>query len=121
MVEFEQSEFVSREPIANESEKEVKGKAGPLSRTSSALQLPTLGANGGGAGISKAFENALKARVAAQGLANGEDKEGPMTPRPMYGNGATTPGGGLFGTMSGYGLGATMSPHNPVWKHEVSL
>lgn len=168
-MQFEQSEFVSREPIASESEKEVKGKAGPLSRTSSALALPSLvgvasgaGSNGGIAGgISRAFENAAgtngrsgKTGATSNGNGSGfttgsrlpgipsshgsnhssssssdestaaqhQQPSGllPTTPRGYYsGSGAVTPGAG--GPGGGGGLFGVMSPHNPVWKHEVSL
>ena len=141
VVQFEQSEFVSREPIASESEKEVKGKAGPLSRTSSALALPSLSAAAAGlsGGISRAFESIpRKSRIAPTSAAtppgaiasshssSSSSDEGSgggahsgsarpsktATPRAHPDSGAATPGGGLFGVMS---------PHNPVWKHEVSL
>lgn len=139
VVQFEQSEFVSREPIASENEKEVKGKAGPLSRTSSALALPSLSAAASGlsGGISKAldFSRANKAAattaatppgaIASSHSSSSSSDEGSgvahlgstkpsttTTPRLFPGSGAATPGGGLFGVMS---------PHNPVWKHEVSL
>ncbi|KAF8311143.1 Pkinase-domain-containing protein [Clavulina sp. PMI_390] len=102
VVQFEQSEFVSREPIASEMEKEVKGKAGPLSRTSSALALPSLAgaANASmmaGGGISRAFDKAAKATTAGA---------------------PPTTGSKLSGIPSLFGV---MSPHNPVWKHEVSF
>lgn len=77
VLQFEQSEFVSREPIASESEKEVKGKAGPLSRTSSSFNLSgtltpggsnflTPGATTTQGGLSKAFEKAARERAALQ-------------------------------------------------------
>ena len=103
VVQFEQSEFVSREPIASEAEKEVKGKAGPLSRTSSAIALPALNASG----ISRAFEAAVRAKAAF-----GAGSTPSSNNSSLDGSGSRTPGAGLFGSMS---------PHNPVWKHEVSL
>lgn len=140
VVQFEQSEFVSRGPIASENEKEVKGKAGPLSRTSSALALPSLSAAASGlsGGINKAFNSgsrinkatattsattagdiasSLGSNSSSDESTNGVHSDSArarqtMTPRAYPDSGATTPGGGLFGAMS---------PHNPVWKHEVSL
>ena len=152
----------------NHTEKEVKGKAGPLSRTSSALALPSLGDAGSRltGGISKAFakqssnlasllptttetqapgtptggiprsngsdgsdgSDGAAARMralltpGAGGPGTATPSAGPVAAARSYfagtplgsgsGSGTLTPGGGLFGTMS---------PHNPVWKHEVSL
>jgi hypothetical protein len=98
VVQFEQNEFVSREPIT-ESGKEAKGVPGPLSRTNSSNALGTLGASG----ITRAFE------AAAARLRN---TTGPpaASSSGASGSGALTPG--LFGPIS---------PHNPVWKHQVSL
>lgn len=126
----------------------MKGKAGPLSRTSSALALPSLAGASIAGGISRAFETAARAKASANAASNAttngtmtpfangrlpgipsslgsnnsdsdESSTGaqaattlPTTPRAYPGSGAATPGGGLFGAMS---------PHNPVWKHEVSL
>ena len=99
VVQFEQNEFVSRDPT-EETDKEVKGVAfSTVSRTSSSTALSTLGAinnkangrNSGGA----------SARSSAQ-----------PTPSSSLGSGKSQLGG-MFG--------GRISAHNPVWKHEVSL
>ena len=100
VVQFEQNEFVSRDPT-EETDKEVKGVAtSTLSRTSSSAALSSLdainnralnGLNGGGA----------SARGSAQ-----------PSPSSSLGSGKSQ-----LGEM----FGGRISAHNPVWKHEVSL
>ncbi|KAH9918231.1 Pkinase-domain-containing protein [Epithele typhae] len=99
VVQFEQNEFVSRDPT-EETDKEVKGIAiSTLSRTSSSQAVQTLGAinnrangrNSGGASTRSSAE---------------------PTPSSSVGSGKSQPAG-VFG--------ARISAHNPVWKHEVSF
>lgn len=125
VVQFEQNEFVSRDPI-HELEKEVKGTATNLSRNSSSSALSALGAIN-----SRAIEQAKRSTANSAASSpqssvssnkstrsvpylNG-DGRGPgvsgTAPSVSNGNGASL-GGGLFGRLSA---------HNPVWKHEVSL
>lgn len=95
VVQFENNEFVSRDPISDK-EKEVKGTAQPLSRNNSSSALTSLAASG----ISRAFEAAVN-----RGLSRAAGSATPTSEKPA--------GGLLFGS--------TMSPHNPTWKHEVTL
>ncbi|KAL6309612.1 kinase-like protein [Sparassis latifolia] len=97
VVQFEQNEFVSRDPT-DESDKEVKGVA--ISRNSSSIALSALGA-----------------------ISNKASAVTPVRPYNVRSSGTVTPsasgsskpfGGGYYG-------GARISAHNPVWKHEVSF
>jgi hypothetical protein len=93
VVQFEQNEFVSREPT-DETEKEVKGIAIALSRNGSSNALTALGviaakrAVGNTDTSTSSSSSSNKATLAVN------------TPVPLFGR---------------------MSAHNPVWKHEVSL
>lgn len=103
VVQFEQNEFISRDPT-DEYDKEVKGVATNLSRNSSSTALSALGA------ISS------KANRAA-GSATPTHK-GSTVHTPSSSNGSTKPAPlGLAAHM----FGSRISPHNPVWKHKVSL
>lgn len=95
VVQFENNEFVSRDPISDK-EKEVKGVAQPLSRNNSSTALTSLAASG----IARAFEAASRATG--------------RLPPPPPSPGLEKPAGGLL-------FGSTMSPHNPTWKHEVTF
>ncbi|KAG8924212.1 hypothetical protein FRC01_011801 [Tulasnella sp. 417] len=95
VVQFENNEFVSRDPISDK-EKEVKGVAQPLSRNNSSSALTSLAASG----IARAFEAASRATG--------------RLPPPPPSPGLEKPAGGLL-------FGSTMSPHNPTWKHEVTF
>ncbi|KAG8960477.1 hypothetical protein FRC03_006484 [Tulasnella sp. 419] len=98
VVQFEHNEFVSREPTTD-TDKEVKGVPQPLSRNSSSTALASLAASG----IARAFEAASRARSST----------GPnLTPQPSS---------AVSGTSSPSPFGSGLSPHNPVWKHEVSF
>ncbi|KAI0353554.1 Pkinase-domain-containing protein [Trametes cingulata] len=94
VVQFEQNEFVSRDPT-DETDKEVKGVATNLSRNSSSTALSALGA------ISDKVKGNGSARSSAQ-----------ATPSSSLGSGKSQLAG-LFGSR--------ISAHNPVWKHEVSF
>ncbi|OJA15277.1 hypothetical protein AZE42_00941 [Rhizopogon vesiculosus] len=98
VVQFEQNEFVSRDPT-DEMDKEVKGIATALSRVSSSNGLSTLSAVGlarppgkvsAGNSPSSSFSSSSKLLLSIN------------LPATQ----------GIFGRLS---------PHNPVWKHEVSL
>ncbi|KAI0068802.1 serine/threonine protein kinase [Artomyces pyxidatus] len=107
VVVFENNEFVSRDPT-DEADKEVKGVATNLSRTSSSVAVSALGAIGNKVA---AQEAALRARNAspASTSASTSTKSSLSIPRA---SGTQTPSNGLLGRMSA---------HNPVWKHEVSF
>ncbi|KAF9246987.1 kinase-like domain-containing protein [Melanogaster broomeanus] len=99
VVQFEQNEFVSRDPT-DEMDKEVKGTATVLSRTSSSIALTTLSAIGPSRPPGKSSTNTSPSSSASSSC---------KAPSPI--NPLST-AQGLFGRLS---------PHNPVWKHEVSF
>ncbi|KAI9512257.1 kinase-like domain-containing protein [Russula earlei] len=107
VVVFENNEFVSRDPT-DEDDKEVRGVATNLSRTSSSIAISALGAVGSTAAalgspsrtrrqspVSSSSSNSAKSSLSVSGV-----------------SGTKTPSNGLIGRMSA---------HNPVWKHEVSF
>ncbi|OCH92893.1 Pkinase-domain-containing protein [Obba rivulosa] len=96
VVQFEQNEFVGRDPT-DETGKEVKGVATALSRNSSSTALSALGA---------IKDKAVASRA---GSARGS---GPSTPSSSFSSGKSL-ANGVFGSR--------VSAHNPVWKHEVSF
>ena len=130
VVQFEQNEFVSRDPIA-ETDKEVKGTAtsttsAAISRQTSSNAINALGAignraaaaaaaaakrkgSGGSKDSSPSGSLISKAFGAHRDQNNGLGSSQP--PTPTHGT-PNANGGGLFGRLSA---------HNPVWKHEVSL
>lgn len=94
VVQFEQNEFVSREPT-DETDKEVRGTATTLSRNGSSNALSALTAIG-----SKALP----------------EKRGKNT------SAGTSPASSVSSDKSvNKNLFGRLSAHNPVWKHEVSL
>ncbi|KAF9076402.1 hypothetical protein BDP27DRAFT_1414282 [Rhodocollybia butyracea] len=97
VVQFEQNEFVSRDPT-DETDKEVKGTATNLtsSRPSSSNAV-----------------NALAAvDAAAKRKSGGSIGSKDNSPGSSVGSKGSGLSGGLFGRLSA---------HNPVWKHEVSF
>jgi hypothetical protein len=95
VVQFEQNEFVSREPT-DEMDKEVKGTPINLSRNGSSSALSALAAIG-----SKALPDALKlAKHSGGSSPSSSGKSSFAAPNNLFGR---------------------LSAHNPVWKHEVSL
>lgn len=97
VVQFEQNEFVSRDPT-EETDKEVKGTATALSRTSSSNALTALNA----IGVSRPPGKSSTNTSPSSSLPSSSKVPSPIHPSTQ----------GLFGRMSA---------HNPVWKHEVSL
>jgi hypothetical protein len=104
VVQFEQSEFISRNPI-NEFDKEVRGTATNFSRNSSSLALSAIGAIGSKAALSTAIRG--KNSGASTPSSTSSNK-----PSPTATSSPATSIPSLFGSLSA---------HNPVWKHEVSL
>lgn len=106
VVQFEQNEFVSRDPT-DETDKEVKGTAKNLSPNGSSNALSALGAIG-----TKAALDIVKRRKGSgnsspsSSVSSGQSTLAAPTPP------AAGPSNGIFGRLSA---------HNPVWKHEVSL
>ncbi|KAJ6516127.1 putative serine/threonine protein kinase [Mycena sanguinolenta] len=99
VVQFEQNEFVSRDPT-DEADKEVKGTPTAVP-TSSAMSA--LGAIGSKAAAAEASRRGSKG-------SNKSSNSSPASSVPSAS--ALSNGGGLFGRISA---------HNPVWKHEVSF
>ena len=107
VVVFENNEFVSRDPT-DEGDKEVRGVAINLSRTSSSVAISTLGTIG-----SKAAAQEAALRTRRQSRVSNSSSNSAKSSLSVPGvSGSRTPSNGLFGRMSA---------HNPVWKHEVSL
>ncbi|KAK7695957.1 hypothetical protein QCA50_000596 [Cerrena zonata] len=105
VVQFEQNEFVSRDPI-EESEKEIKGVATNLSRNSSSTALSALGA--------------LNNRAGRLPGTNGSTGSSSNSSR---GSTVHSPSSSAGSGRSGLGVmfGSRLIAHNPVWKHEVSF
>ncbi|TFK43174.1 kinase-like domain-containing protein [Crucibulum laeve] len=106
VVQFEQNEFVSRDPT-DETDKEVKGTAVNVSRNTSSNAISALGAIGSKAAAHEASKRGSK----------GSKDSSPSSSigKPSTLASSAAPGGltnGLFGRLSA---------HNPVWKHEVSF
>ena len=105
VVQFEQNEFISRDPT-DEYDKEVKGIPTNLSRNSSSTALSALGAI------------TTKANRAAATPTAPSSRKGSTVHTPSSSNGSTKhPPLGISAHM----FGSRISSHNPVWKHEVSL
>ncbi|OBZ70028.1 Serine/threonine-protein kinase sck1 [Grifola frondosa] len=98
VVQFEQNEFVSRDPT-DETDKEVKGVA--ISRNPSSTALSALGA--------------LSSRTSRAGSMVGKSS-GHATPSSSVSSGRPHVGALVNGMF-----GSRISAHNPVWKHEVSF
>ncbi|KAK7470891.1 Serine/threonine-protein kinase [Stygiomarasmius scandens] len=95
VVQFEQNEFVSRDPT-DETDREVKGMP---TRNSSSSALSALGA----------IESKLAPLDVSRKSKSGSNNTSPAS---SVGSNKSSNGGGLFGRLSA---------HNPVWKHEVSF
>ncbi|KIM90639.1 hypothetical protein PILCRDRAFT_29795, partial [Piloderma croceum F 1598] len=94
VVQFEQNEFVSREPT-DETDKEVKGTPTNLSRNGSSSALSALSAIG-----SRAMPDASKF---------------------VRSGGSSPSSSGVSSLAALNNLFGRLSAHNPVWKHEVSF
>ena len=103
VAEFEQNEFISRDPT-DETDKEVKGIPTNPSRTNSSNAISALGAIGSKAVISESSKR-------DRGSAN-------TSPSSSVSSGSNT---SKFTSGLSNGLFGRLSAHNPVWKHEVSL
>lgn len=106
VVQFENNEFVSRDPIP-ETEREVKGAPTNLSRQSSSNAINALGAIG--------YRDAKRRSK--------ESKDSPPSSLVAAATRSLHPSSSTGPPSSGIttGLFGRLSPHNPVWKHEVSL
>ncbi|KAG9126831.1 hypothetical protein FRC07_001783 [Ceratobasidium sp. 392] len=104
VVQFEQSEFVSRDPI-DETVAPLRGAPAALSRVNSALNVTAAAAQGTTSGISRVLASATPRSSVSSGSSTGGQNgngNGLLTPNPAR-------------------LGSTVSAHNPVWKHEVAF
>lgn len=95
VVQFEQNEFISREP-ADEMDKEVKGTATALSRNGSSNALSALSA----IGLRAPRDSSKRAKSSADSSPSSSGKSSLAAPNTLFGR---------------------LSAHNPVWKHKVSL
>ena len=108
VVQFEQNEFVSRDPTL-ESDKEVKGAAISLSTCISSNALSALGAIGSKASIQGSRKNSKNSKDPSPPSSTASAKLSAQLLSPSQ---QTPPSINFFGRLSA---------HNPVWKHEVSL
>jgi hypothetical protein len=107
VVVFEDNEFVSRDPT-DEGDKEVRGVATNLSRTSSSVAINVLGAVG--------------SKAAAQEAASRTRRPSPVSSSSSNSAKSSLSVPGVSGTRTpSNGLLRHRSAHSPVWKHEVSL
>ncbi|KAF8633677.1 hypothetical protein AX15_001288 [Amanita polypyramis BW_CC] len=97
VVQFEQNEFISRDPI-DETGKEVKGVATTLSRIHSSNAVAALGAVESKAIAADGARRVKSANASPSSSVSSSKSSGIAN--------------GFFGRLS---------PHNPVWKHEVSF
>ncbi|KAI0304202.1 kinase-like protein [Russula brevipes] len=107
VVVFENNEFVSRDPT-DEGDKEVRGVATNLSRTSSSIAVSTLGAVG--------------SKVATQDTGSRTRRQSPVSSSSSNSakSSVSVPGASGTRTPSNRLLGRKFA-QNPVWKHEVSF
>ena len=105
VVQFEQNEFVSRDPTL-ESDKELKGAAISLSTCISSNALSALGAIGSKAAIQSSRKNSKNSKDPSSTASAKSSAQLLSPPQP------TPRSNDFFGRLSA---------HNPVWKHEVSL
>ncbi|KIP07027.1 hypothetical protein PHLGIDRAFT_71720 [Phlebiopsis gigantea 11061_1 CR5-6] len=112
VVQFEQNEFVSREPT-DETDKEVKGFATNLSRNSSSTALSALPLS----------SNALSALGAINEKVNAVTNGRSSTSASARTSREHTPSSSVSSGKSGVSslFGSRIQAHNPVWKHEVSF
>lgn len=107
VVVFENNEFVSRDPT-DESDKEVRGVATNLSRTSSSIAISALGALG-----PKTVAQDTPTLTRRQSPVSSSSSNSPKSSLSVPDvSGTRTPSNGLLGRRSA---------QTPVWKHEVSL
>ncbi|CAA7260185.1 unnamed protein product [Cyclocybe aegerita] len=127
VVQFEQNEFVSRNPIP-ESDREVKGTAVNLSRQTSSNAINALGAieskaairdasrkNSKGSSKDPSPSSSLVPSAAKALSATAHSSQPPPSPSSAFAH-STSPSSGIAN-----GLFGRLSAHNPVWKHEVSF
>ncbi|KAG6880075.1 hypothetical protein C0992_006887 [Termitomyces sp. T32_za158] len=108
VVQFEKNEFVSRDPTT-ESDKEVRGTPTNLSRTSSSNAISALAAaRESNAVRERNLSNASRERNASTAAR----ERNISTASSSSAKSAVSIVNGLFGRLS---------PHNPVWKHQVSF
>jgi serine/threonine protein kinase SCH9 len=104
VVQFEQNEFISRDPT-EETDKEVKGLPTTLSRNSSSNAVSALGA------INDKVNAKTNGRQSTSSSGRGSKENTPSSSLNKSGVGPLA--AGMFSSR--------IQAHNPVWKHEVSL
>ncbi|KAJ7086659.1 kinase-like domain-containing protein [Mycena epipterygia] len=104
VVQFEQNEFVSRDPTG-EADKEVKGTPTTLASSSTSSAMSALGAIGSKAAAAEASRRGSK----------GSTKSTNSSPA------SSVPSASALSNGNSNGLFGRISAHNPVWKHEVSF
>ena len=108
VVLFEDNEFVSRDPT-HEDDKEVRGVATNLSRTSSSVAISALGAVGSKAAAAQEDPSRTRRPSPVSSSSSNSAKSSLSVPGA---SGTRTPSNGLL---------RRRSAHSPDWKHEVSL
>jgi hypothetical protein len=111
IVVFEDNEFVSRDPT-DEGDKEVRGVATNLSRTSSSVAISALGAVGSKAAVLAAAQEAASRTRRPSPVSSSSSNSAKSSLSVPGVSGTRTPSNGLL---------RCRSAHSPVWKHEVSL
>jgi len=111
VVQFEQNEFVSRDPT-NETDKEVKGTATNLSRNGSSNALSALGAIGSKVVFDSIKRTKDSASSSSSSTSSSRHPSSSVAALPNHHSTIANLNNTLFGRPSA---------HNPVWKHEVSL
>jgi hypothetical protein len=106
VVVFENNEFVSRDPT-DEDDKEVRGVATNLSRTSSSIAISALGAAG--------------SKATTQDTASRTRRQSPVSSSSTNSAKSSLSVPDTSGTRTPSNRLGRRSAHNPVWKHEVSL
>ncbi|KAI0686789.1 serine/threonine protein kinase [Cytidiella melzeri] len=114
VVQFEQNEFVSREPT-EETDKEIKGVATNLSRNSSSSALSQMAQPSNAMSVLGAINSKLNN--------NGRSRANSSSTRSSSSSKEHTPSSSISSGKGGIAsvFGSRISAHNPVWKHEVSF
>ncbi|TFK76139.1 kinase-like protein [Pluteus cervinus] len=102
VVQFEQNEFISRNPT-DETDREVKGTASRAGSISAASALGAIGSKSGGLHPPKKVSTSTN-----------------PSPSSSVGSGKSSTSSALS-SGAPTGLFSRLSAHNPVWKHEVSF
>ncbi|EAU84562.1 AGC/Akt protein kinase [Coprinopsis cinerea okayama7 len=127
VVQFEQNEFVSRDPT-DEGDKEVKGVATAINSLSCSPSTPSISRDTSSSALSALGAIHAKASAAAAKAGRPVVQKTPSTTSihlhppsaPSVRTSSTSSTSSNTSTNAG-GLFSRLSAHNPVWKHEVSF